>query len=113
MLAILFSSLFAAMGDNSLAYKTTVAFLLGWRPSLSEGTLHAEARSLKFLRSDYRESSDPFAGARHIDYLGYSEKNWSRQYVRSRFRNRGQTYNIEIPKVKFFGCIFTVLKLSY
>ena len=35
------------MGDNSLAYKTTVAFLLGWRPSLSEGTLHAEARSLK------------------------------------------------------------------
>ena len=48
MLAILFSSLFAASGDNSLAYKTTVAFLLGWRPSQSEGTLHAEARSLKF-----------------------------------------------------------------
>ena len=56
------------------SHETTVAFLLGWRPSLSEGTLHAEARSLKFLRSDYRESSDPFAGARHIDYLGYSEK---------------------------------------
>ena len=48
VLAILFSSLFAASGDNSLAYKTTVAFLLGWRPSLSKGTLHAEARSLKF-----------------------------------------------------------------